>query len=138
MSGRKGARKGPSRAEQRAAREAELDRIRRRIWTATEEQARVLRDAFEAGPGGLFVPMVGHVPRVVAALVDGECGAYREAPWTSDTPIRPGSDQMCAGVEYYFIPNARGLAHIGISPWPAQPLHPQSVQCADVGTEPAK
>lgn len=116
MRGRGGARRGPTAAERRAALAEAKARIAAKIYTVTEEQARVLRDAFEAGPDGLYVPIVGHLPRVCAALVAGECGTYREVPWTSDTPVRPGATETCSGVEYYFVPNAQGLAHIGICP----------------------
>lgn len=89
------------------------------IWSVTEEQARVLRDAFDAGPGGLFVPVVGDIGRIASRLVAGDCGTYREEKHWCDT-TRSARDPKPIGwlTDYYFVPNAKGLAFIGICPWP--------------------
>jgi hypothetical protein len=125
MTRRTGARKGPTQAERRAAQAAALEAVRARIWSATEEQARVLRDAFDAGPEGLYVPVCGNVGTVCARLVAGGCGAYTERRHWTDT-TRSVHDQRPIGwlTDYFFAPNAYGLELIGICPWPRNSATP--------------
>ncbi len=114
---RTGARKGPTAAERRAAQQATREALEAKLWTLTGEQARVVRDAFEAGPDGLYVPICGSLGAVCARLVEGGCGSYREVRRSGGT--KSVHDQRpCEWSDWYFLPNAEGLSHIGVSPWP--------------------
>ena len=115
---RTGARKGPTAAERRAAAKEAHAAACRRVWTLSELDEQVVRSAFDAGPGGLYVPCVGHIPGIVVRLVEGGCGEYRLVI-SRHTHVGSWAHKGDFTLtEHYFIPNARALEMIGICPWP--------------------
>lgn len=71
-----------------------------RIYSLTGRQARLLREAVEAGPSGVYVG----ISSTDEGLIDGGAAAYRTGGTKSVHDSRP-----CEWNENYLIPTAYGL-----------------------------
>ncbi len=112
---RAGARKGPTVAEKREAHREAMAAINAKLWTLTPEQEQGLREAFEAGPGGVYAGHGSWVQRVGARLVEGGCAEYRTVHRVSTTPRSVHDQRPCEWDDYYIVPTRYGLSLIGIS-----------------------
>lgn len=78
-----------------------------RIYSLTEDQAQILREA--SAPEGCYWACVGLVSRVSGPLVEAGILSVQTRRIVTDTPRAPGSDVMCEYDESHLFITPEGL-----------------------------